>query len=316
MLNLEHIPYSAVTNGDITYDNWRKTLTPRYAIVWRDIGLGYAALVLLLAGLAQASSLPVGTQIILGLPGAVAAGFLLAYLSLFLHEAGHYNLHRDRFRNDRLATIFLCAPFGLDIHSYRKIHWLHHRHLGTPEDTESSYFNALSSVFLLESLTGIHLIRVMRKRNTDGLLTPQMKKNGLKMMVTGALVNVGILAVCYFEGGWAPALAWALGMLLFFPFFATLRQVLEHRDEAAEAGTDFSRADHGKITRLFTSGAFANIFGGAGFRKHLLHHWDPQVSYTRLTDVEDFLLQCESTRPIIDEARTTYGRTLRKLASR
>ncbi|MDB5251370.1 MAG: fatty acid desaturase [Flaviaesturariibacter sp.] len=316
MLNLEHIPYTAVSDEGVSYEHWRKSLEPRYAVVWRDMSLGYLSIAILLFALAKAAGLGVAAQLAIGIAGGAAIGFTLAFLSLFLHEAGHYNLHPSRSVNDRLATIFLCALFGLDIRSYRKIHWLHHRHLGTPDDTESSYFNALTTGFLLETLTGIHLLRIMRKRNEGGLLTAGMKKDSFRMLVAGAVVNGLVVAAGFWLGGWAPSIAWVLGMLLFFPFFATLRQVLEHRDEAAAADADFSRDAHGKITRLFADGPLARVFGGAGFQRHLIHHWDPQVSYTRLADVEAFLSRSALTRPIIESARTTYGDAFRKLARR
>ncbi len=34
------------------------------------------------------------------------------------------------------------------------------------------------------------------------------------------------------------ALAWALGLVVFFPFFLALRQLLEHRDDMADRRVD------------------------------------------------------------------------------
>jgi hypothetical protein len=101
-------------------------------------------------------------------------------------------------------------------------------------------------------------------------------------------------------------------MAVFFPFFATLRQVLEHRSATAVAGCDFRRLPHGALTRLFGDGIVASTFGGAGFNRHLLHHWEPQVSYTRLRELESFLLRTRAA-PILDGRRTTYWQALREL---
>ena len=80
-----------------------------------------------------------------------------------------------------------------------------------------------------------------------------------------------------------------IGVGVFLPFFGALRQILEHRAPEADGGVDYARTPHGAYTRIFHGGLFAKTFGGAGFDRHLLHHWEPQVSYTRLADLETYL---------------------------
>jgi hypothetical protein len=45
----------------------------------------------------------------------------------------------------------------------------------------------------------------------------------------------------------------------------------------------------------------------------MIHHWDPQISYTRLKDIEKFLADCEKTSLIIQSSRTTYTKVFKKL---
>jgi fatty acid desaturase len=314
MTNLEEIAYTDALHPDgRTYAVWRKGLKPRYSIVWRDIVLGYMGIGIIFF---LASFLSIDRPIIYGigsLIGAVVLGSVLAYLSLFLHEAGHFNLHPRKKINDRLAFIFLGIPFGTDINSYRKIHWQHHLHLGTTADAENSYFNALTSSFLLETFTGLHLLKVLRKKNANHLLTPRMKKNSFQLLVASGLLSMAITLVFILTKFWAGAFMWLAGMFIFFPFFATLRQILEHRDELAQQKTNYYHVNHGKLTRIFTSNLFSRFFGGAGFNKHLIHHWDPQISYTRLNDIEQFLSQCPATKALVESASTTYFKTFRKL---
>lgn len=97
-----------------------------------------------------------------------------------------------------------------------------------------------------------------------------------------------------------------------FPFFAALRPLLEHRDEKASFVVDYRRNDHGAYTRLFGDDPFSATFGGAGFNKHLLHHWEPRVSYTRLRELERFLADTQM-QPIMKARRSSYGETLRRL---
>lgn len=314
MNNLEDIPFESVSDSSgMSYKVWRNKLQPRYAIVWRDILAGYLALFSLLGLSAWIYLYYPGWVFLNIITTSLGTGYFIAYLSLFIHEAGHFNVHPDKKMNDRLAGIFLCAIVGLDIKTYRKIHWMHHMHLGTPGDTEVSYHNALTPTFILETLTGLHLLKVMRKKSDPALLTDSMKKQSRLMLVTGLLFNTLVVIAGVATGYWHLAIIWVAAMFIFFPFFATLRQILEHRNELATAKIDYGKVPHGKISRLFVSGIFSSSFGSAGFNKHMIHHWDPQVSYTRLRDIERFLLTCSSVKDMVQSSRTSYLTSFKKL---
>ena len=116
-------------------------------------------------------------------------------------------------------------------------------------------------------------------------------------------------------GRWAAALAWASGVGVAFPFFGALRQLLEHRSLEARGQVDYTQVDHGGYTRLFGTGPFASLFGAAGFNRHLLHHWEPQVSYTCFDELEDIFVAV-GMGPALDARRTTYGAAFRALYNR
>ena len=83
----------------------------------------------------------------------------------------------------------------------------------------------------------------------------------------------------------------------------------------AKAQVDYSQTAHGAVNRTFGDGIIASTFGAAGFNRHIFHHRDASVSYTRLKDVQEFLLDS----PWGDEirsAQTTYFSTFRELYSR
>ena len=103
-------------------------------------------------------------------------------------------------------------------------------------------------------------------------------------------------------------------MAVSFPFFGSLRQLLEHRSAAASRHVDYSVAPHGRMTRMFREGPFGSTFGAAGFTRHLLHHWDPSVSYTNLAEVEVFLRGCAAARPHL--GKTGYLRAFGALYGR
>ena len=311
--NLEEIGFGEVISKDSTaYSSFRTTLAPRYSRILFDIMKGYGFLLLIAAACIFLTSRYASAWWIL-FPASILIGYTAAYLALFIHEAGHYNIHPDKKMNDRLGTIFLCLPFGLSLRSYRKIHWQHHVHLGTPEDMEVSYFHALTKIFLLETFTGIHLLRTIMGKKNPSVLTPQQIRESRNMLLAGILFHLLILIPVFLTGNWPFGIAWIAGFGIFFPFFATIRQILEHRNELAHSATDFFKEPHGKLSRLFVHTALSSSFGSAGFTRHMIHHWDPQISYTRLKDIEAFLLNSDRTVAIIHESKTTYTSVLKKL---
>jgi fatty acid desaturase len=312
--NLEEISFDEVVgeNGT-TYTVFRNTLRPRYGLVIFDIVKGYLFLMLTVAcAIVLLHYFNVSKWIIIPVAGLVI-GYIAAYLALFIHEAGHFNIDSDKKKNDRLSTIFLCLLFGISLKSYRKIHWQHHVHLGSPLDTETSYFNAPTPVFILETFTGIHLLRTISKKVNHSVLTKEQTRDSRIMLFAGILVHLLILSGFFFFGFWPLAVSWVIGFGIFFPFFATLRQILEHRDELASRKTNFNQQAHGKVTRLFAHNLVSGSFGSAGFTRHMIHHWDPLISYTRLKDIERFLDQCEKTKVIIRESKTRYLSVFQKL---
>jgi fatty acid desaturase len=312
--NLEGISFDEVADSKgISYADFRKNLHPGYSKVFLDISKGYFFL-LLVAGITIFLTYQFRPfwWIIVPLSGVII-GYIAAYLALFIHEAGHYNIHPSKKINDRLATIFLCLPNGLSIQAYRKIHWQHHLHLGTPDDTEISYFNALTKLFVLETLTGIHLLRTLMRKENNSVLTKEQMQQSRLMLLAGFVLHAIILIASFLTGNWPFAIAWMLGFGIFFPFFATIRQILEHRDELAHHTPNFYKQPHGKVSRLFVHTIISSSFGPAGFTRHMIHHWDPLISYTRLKEIEDFLITCEKTAPFIQSSRTTYSRIFKKL---
>ncbi|MCC6581981.1 MAG: fatty acid desaturase [Phycisphaeraceae bacterium] len=280
------------------YREFLQTLTPHYHKVWRDIVFGYLMLAL---SLYIAWLLQPGAWFLIGVPlGGLLIGYWVAYIQLFIHEAAHYNLWHDKNASDRLGDLFIAWQVGTTIRDYRATHFPHHTKIGTAEDTEASYFNALTPRFILETLTGIHALRVFLARRKSGAARGANRSWG--PLLRGVAVHLALLGFLFYMGAWAPALAWMGGVGVVFPFFATMRQLLEHREPAA---FDANGPTEG-VTRIFGDGPVASTFGGAGFNRHLLHHWEPTLSYTRLKDYETYLLTT-SVAPLLRERSMTYA---------
>jgi fatty acid desaturase len=205
---------------------------------------------------------------------------------------------------------------GQDIAAYRAVHFDHHRYLGTPRDTESTYFDPLNVRFIAESVCGLKAFRVVARREAVVREAGPTAGGGVKARRTQLVLGCGIHATvaggAWMLGWWPLAMAWGAGVAVVAPFFFAVRQVLEHRDESADATADYRRRPHGPVNRLFGDGPLASTFGGAGFNRHLLHHWEPQISYTRLREMEGFLRDTHVAE-ILQARRTTYLGTFRRL---
>ncbi len=283
-------------------------LRPRYATVWRDIVIGYTAL----AATGWLIALSSGHGWITwaaSVCGAVAIGYWIAYLQLFMHEAAHFNIARDRKRNDWAANIFVCAIGGQEIARYRRVHFQHHRALGRPDDTEQTYASALTAGFVLKTLAGVRSLEVIARRQ-DHLSAETERGRETSFfspwLILTLLLHGTVIGSALYTGTFCLAFAWIAGGAIFFPCFGALRNLLEHRPLPGEVMFD---GDDHAVTRIFGDDAFSTTFGGAGFNRHLLHHWEPQVSYTNLRDLERFLLTTP-LRDIMETRRSTYWRTL------
>lgn len=309
-----------VASDGVEWREFRRRLQPRFDRVWADIAGRY---LLLFLGYAAACAIAASAGNLVGFAlapvTALWIGFWFGSIVLFMHEAAHYNLHRDKAANDRVANTFICILTGDEVKHYRALHWKHHLHLGETNDTEVSYHFAPTFRFMLETLSGVHALRVFKNhrqsRALDAATHAKDSNRGRDYLALarglafhGIVVGIAVLA-----GWYSAAFAWVAGIGIVFPFFSALRQQLEHRALDASIEVDYSITPHGAVNRMFAPTLFARSFGSAGFWRHLLHHWDPSVSYTRFSDFETFLLRTELGRQV-DDVRTTYGAVWRRLA--
>jgi fatty acid desaturase len=238
-----------------------------------------------------------------------------------MHEGAHYNLASNRTWNDRLANVFVGLLVGMHMKPYRPTHFDHHRHLGTPKDTEIAYFDPLNMRFIVESVTGIRILKTLLNRNKShrvkGIESSSYDgRIAYRALIVTGLLHVAISGTAFAYGFVALSVAWFFGAFTVYPFLGALRTLLEHRSEHASKKVDYRHHVHGAINRMFGAGPFARTFGNAGFNRHLLHHWDPQVSYTRLRDLERFLIDTPAGRAFIEQHATTYSRTFARLYNR
>lgn len=314
---LDETPRECIVNrAGVSYLEFRKTLKPHYMLVWTQLLAGHAILVLTaLATIWADVHFPRWFPVTMGV-AAIVFGYTHHYIGLFFHGAAHYNLAANHRLNDWLANIFIGVFPGQDIRFYRPIHMLHHRFLGTSEDTENYYFQELTVWFLVKSLLGLTLWEAFRGTHrpsqTELTDSPSAQSRFNGYFLCGLTLNASICLGSLALGYYSLAIAWGYGYLALLPLFNSVRQLLEHRDLSASPLVDYSKVGHGPVNRLFGVGVVASTFGAAGFNRHLLHHWDPSLPYTCLKEVEDFLLDTQ-VAACVRQHRTSYGRVFAEL---
>lgn len=277
-----------------SWREYRRNLRPNYGQVWRDIAFYYCAII---AGLAVPwvceRGLPNFWRWFLVLPTAVWTGYWLHALLCYIHEAVHFLVHPNKYWNDKLADWFVCSFLAQSVPRYRLVHWQHHLHLGEEGDSEISYRRALTLRFIIYAFTGINLIEaLLRRRNVaNKQQAPSSAKepSSLMPLIRFGAIQVIVVGLCVWFGKWEIALGWLIGVFSICPALVSIQAILEHRDENATADDLTQRGM--STNRMFGTNFLARHFGAAGFNRHMIHHWDPQISYTRFDEMEAFLMQ-------------------------
>jgi fatty acid desaturase len=307
---------AVVSNRGEPWLAFRRTLKPKYAIIWRDIALCHLMIFgALAAQCAMGAWWGEWVALLAAPPAGLWIGYWMHSLSCFGHEATHFTIAPKRSVNDFLANWFVMSLSGLEVKLYRKIHWSHHLHLGDLEDTQVYYREHPSPLFLLEVFTGVRIVKTLWRHKWGLKAEPAVGRPGepgarflVFALARTAAIHLTILAAAVYFHYYGAAAAWLVGLVTFVAI-GTLRQLLEHRALDADPAADYKRVEHGPVNRMFANGFFSRTLGNAGFNRHLLHHWDPSISYTCFDEMEAFLMRTPLAAELA-AARTTYWATL------
>lgn len=310
-----------VNDRGVSYSDFRRALVLDQGQVWTDMAVPWVFIAVFVAAFYVLRDNMMASAVLI-VPASLWLSFWMHAYTLFFHEAAHFNIHRDRRKNDLVANIVLTPFTGMWVKDYRISHWKHHLHLGKLNDTEISYHKPVSVSQVVEGLTGIYLAKtVWRYLSNFRAIDAGTSRAGANDKAAGFVVSLAIMlttqftivaGLYFFVSGFA-AVSWLVNMFVTGPFVAHLRQSLEHRALDADKRTDYSEVEHGAVLRMFGNGFFSRHFGGAGFNRHMLHHYDPSLSYTRFDDVEEFLAGTPAKKDI-EANRTTYFKTFLALA--
>jgi len=320
MENLNGVPNISLLkdSSGLGYLSFRKKLAPTFYKVWIDMALCLLMMALPALFFKEAAGNSLIVITLIPLCALWSAYWIHAY-GCFFHEGAHFNLHKNKLTNDMISNLLLTPFFGMLVKSYRVSHWEHHKHLGTGKDTEISYLSALSITNLLQVFLGIyHLKTIIRYIQNFKSVGSQAHRNSkstifLFTLIFAVIVQVAIASLMFIYISPAAGLSWAIAYFILYPMLAKIRQTLEHR--SLDVKIIESSTEHGAVHRIFGTDSFSNYFGAAGFNRHLIHHYDPSISYTNFDELEFFLKDTSVAEELFSN-RTTYTKTFLNMLER
>ncbi|MFT4569549.1 MAG: fatty acid desaturase [Hyphomicrobiaceae bacterium] len=232
-------------------------------------------------------------------PGMVTALATIIFLGsrqlalwVLAHEAVHGLLLRDHSQNDQLAKFTLAGPIGLNFDEFRRLHFLHHKHVGTDQDPEHRLANYREFQFpmsrfklatiLIGDLCGANFLRY-RLSSASG--AQSLGK-----------IAVGLAAIYWLLPSIGAALAfWVIAHATWFQMVLRLRLMFEHQgDDVGPLRT--------RTVLAYPPERLLFIPGHVNF--HIEHHLYPAVPAHRLRALHTLLSQRAAYR---DVAATRHG---------
>jgi fatty acid desaturase len=216
----------------------------------------------------------------------------LAFLG---HDGAHGAVSSTRPLNDALTSMIALWPLGVGLHGYRRFHWRHHRHVGTPQDPELVHKSWAAPEYALPT-TGrrlaLHCVRDLLGHGARDLvrlirLTPPARAADVvgPLAMASVLVAVSVLAR-------EPRViaVWYLSVVTSFWATFRVRVWLEHM---GTTGTIRARVPW----------LFAMLFAPHGGAFHYEHHRWPRIPCWSLARAREL----DREEPIV-ELRELFAR--------
>jgi fatty acid desaturase len=223
---------------------------------------------------------------------AVFAARQMRGLECLVHEASHYNWTRRKRLNDTLADLFAAWPVLSEVTSYRKTHLLHHRNLGSPEDTDLVRWRELRLSQLDRSTFHHFAIGIVRR------LIPYVpgwwwaigvsRITVIRFICWHLLWIIGATVLLKSPGHavflWAAA--WLFPIFIFLPVLRFLGEIEEHDYENRNTVFSATNSNIGFFQTL--------LLHPHGDAYHSLHHLYPSIPFFRVGLIHNQL--CEIDR--------------------
>jgi fatty acid desaturase len=291
---------SKLTNGKgELYGDFRKKLKPNYFRIQVSI---LATFLYCLAITAVMISKEISW--ILLVIGVIPLSLLQLRLLNVIHEGAHYLLAPNRRANDLFCNVLAGWFFVVAVDQYRITHIEHHRNLGKTGDPENAHMDELDFTWLVSAFSGLRTIKtlLLRKKIRHDVTKEREKDYSPShwlIPICGGLMHLMILGIIAIGGISFGDTCWVFATYLATPGLGMLRNLLEHRyvGNVDPSVWDALLDKPGMLkvtpatTRTFTKSILSQFYGSMGFTRHLLHHWDPSISFQNLKEVHNFVLE-------------------------
>jgi fatty acid desaturase len=248
---------------------------------------------------------------------SIIIGLIFHHIQNIIHAAIHNNLHKNLKINDFIANI-LGLFTASEINEVKKIHWKHHKFVGTYDDPESSYLYPLNLKKIIFYFLGVAMVQYALGYSKQ--TSENAEKNFINKILSlftlhrtfSLIFHLTCLSFFYFYlQSSVISFSWIYAFFALLPFFNSMQNILEH---AETRGIRNSRNYKIKpVNRNFASDIFSKyIYGNFGSNKHALHHWDPSIHYSSLDEVCEFLEQSNFSETIKNH-KSKYLEALKKI---
>lgn len=224
-------------------------------------------------------------------------------LAALLHHATHNSLAKNKKLNFFLADWLVAYPIFQNAQYYKKVHILHHAHLGSlDEDTDriAQVESGLASVtdkdtfykkFFLKQVLMFGVLDYLKYLLTTRLI--DMLKD--KKDRTGILVCHSILFVAFYfvYGVWGYLLLWILPYITVSQLLGWFLELSEHYRLYEKETQELKMARN-----RFPAWWERMFFGHHGEVYHLTHHLFPSVPSWNLSKVHNILMQDDEYRSV------------------
>lgn len=218
-------------------------------------------------------------------------------LTLWTHEATHYNLTRRQKLNDNLGDFFMAGPIGLTVGQYRWHHVPHHRHLNDPEfEVNPLAWTCLKGGNFIKEIAltmlGKYGVQAVTRYSAQADPRHASRPNRTPAALAGFATFSGLLfLLCVWQGQWwAYFLLWIAPVLTLTLLIGNLRTIVEHQpsSDVCEAGMVKLPA----VTRVVRANWLERLLiAPIGLHYHYEHHLYAAVPYHRLREVRRRLVE-------------------------
>jgi fatty acid desaturase len=307
---------SKLTNSDgETYSAFRSRLKTNYARVALSITSSFVLCLLLTFVMINQLA-----HSILLLFGVIPLSLIQLRLLNVTHEGAHYLLAPSRKVNDAFCNFVSGWFFVVAVDQYRITHIEHHRNLGESGDPENAHMDKLDLTWLLSAFSGIRTYKTLFLRKNIRKTVINKREKVVRVShwlvpTVGIVMHFSILLWIFRNGFSLGEICYLTATYFITPGLGMLRNLLEHRYveivDPSVWNTLTGRISGVKVTqattRTFTQSILSQLYGSMGFTRHLLHHWDPSISFQNLKSVHQFILDSEVGHLVLS-TDTTFTR--------